>query len=64
MVNRVGLPMKKPAKKILKTLRRKDKLIEFNGGLHYGIIAKSIEGKEKLKEEGFHFFDLEDILKP
>jgi hypothetical protein len=56
--------MKKPAKKILKTLRRKDKLIEFNGGLHYGIIAKSIEGKEKLKEEGFHFFDLEDILKP
>ena len=28
----------------------------------YGIIAKKIEGKEKLREEGYLVFDLEDIM--
>ncbi len=28
---------------------------------HYGIIAKTIEEKETLREKGYHAFDLEDF---
>ena len=50
------------AKKVIVELERKAGLVKWrNGGRkeHYGIVAKSIEGKEELKAEGYLVFDLD-----
>jgi predicted DNA-binding protein YlxM (UPF0122 family) len=49
---------------ILTDLKRKAALVKWHNDDRseiYGIIAKKIEGKEKLREEGYLVFDLEDI---
>ena len=49
---------------ILTDLKRKATLVKWKNderGELYGIIAKKIEGKERLREEGYLAFDLEDI---
>jgi hypothetical protein len=49
---------------ILTDLKRKAALVKWNNDERselYGIIAKKIEGKEKLREDGYLAFDLEDI---
>ena len=53
------------AEKLLNALRDKAKLVEWHvkGGdkrEYYGIIAESIEGKEKLRNQGFMVYDLEE----
>lgn len=52
----------KKARSVLKSLRRKAEMIDFDGELFYGIIARSVEDKSDLRREGFYAFDLEDIL--
>lgn len=52
------------SKHILTDLKRKVVLVKWGNNERseiYGIIAKKIEGKEKLREEGYLVFDLEDI---
>ncbi|MBU4373593.1 MAG: ATP-binding protein [Euryarchaeota archaeon] len=52
------------AVKILTDLKRKATMVKWhNSGRkeHYGIIAKAIEGKEKLRENGYQAFDLQDL---
>lgn len=49
---------------ILTDLKRKATMVKWhNSGRkeHYGIIAKAIEGKEKLREKGYQAFDLQDF---
>ncbi len=49
---------------ILADLKRKAELIKWHNDEHcelYGIIAKNIEEKEKLREDGYLVFDLEDL---
>jgi len=49
----------KEARGILRDLERKAKLVGLDGWeRHYGLVAKSIEGKEELNEEGFLLWDL------
>lgn len=50
------------ARGILRDLERKSELVgleDWEEG--YGLIAKSVEGKEELKEEGYLIFDLKDF---
>ncbi len=52
------------AVEILTDLKRKATMVKWhNSGRneHYGIIAKAIEGKEKLREKGYQAFDLQDL---
>jgi len=50
------------AKRILKDLERKAELVELEEWEHYyGIVAKGIKGREKLKEEGQLVWDLRDF---
>ncbi len=50
------------ARGILKDLERKAELVGLDGWeKSYGLIAKSLEGKEELKEEGFLAWDLKDF---
>jgi len=56
----------KETRDLLEELKEKSKLVEWNNKKRkefYGIIAKKINGKEKLKEEGFLCYDLGDIEK-
>ncbi|ASJ07746.1 ATPase [Thermococcus siculi] len=53
---------KKDALKILKDLQRKSNIVPLRGEKKYGIAARSIKGKEELREEGFLVVELEDIL--
>jgi len=49
--------------KLLKELKEKAENVEwYNTGRkeHYGIITKRIENKEKLREQSFLFYDLDD----
>jgi len=51
-------------RKILNELKEKAKFVEWNNDNrkeYFGIIAKRIENKEKLRMEGFRAFDLEDF---
>ena len=48
----------KDARRILSLLKEKAKNVRFNGKFRYGVIARSIEGKEKLDLA----FDLGDIM--
>jgi len=50
------------ARGILRDLERKAELAGLERGEHYyGIVAKSVEGKEELKAEGWQVWDLEDF---
>ncbi|ASJ15837.1 ATPase [Thermococcus chitonophagus] len=53
----------KDAKRILRELERKAELLSLKGRYKFGIIARSIEDKEELREEGFLAFDLKDIIR-
>ncbi|HYN44661.1 MAG TPA: ATP-binding protein [Candidatus Limnocylindrales bacterium] len=49
---------------ILTDLKRKAALVQWHDSArkeHYGIIAKEIAGKEKLREKGYQAFDLSDL---
>jgi AAA+ ATPase superfamily predicted ATPase len=53
------------SKHIVADLKRKAALVKWGNDERseiYGIVAKKIEGKEKLREEGYLAFDLEDIV--
>jgi hypothetical protein len=55
---------KKEAERILRDLRQKAPHVKWHNqdrGEKYGIIAKRIAGKEKLREKGYYAYDLEDI---
>lgn len=50
------------ARGILKDLKRKGELVGLEDyESYYGLVAKSIEGKEKLREEGPLVWDLRDF---
>ena len=52
----------KEADRILKELEGKTKLMSKKpAGLQLGLVAKKIEGKQKLRNEGFLAFDLDDF---
>lgn len=54
------------ANKIIEKLKNKAKLVNWykdDREDHYGLIAKSIEGKENLKDKGYFVFDLKDFDK-
>ncbi len=56
----------KKAESILKSLKDKARLVQWKNNDRseiYGLIAKKIEGKEKLIQQGFLVLDLEDMLK-
>jgi len=50
------------ARRILKELEGKSKLVRFDGTFQFGIIARNIDGKEELREAGYLVWDLEDFL--
>ncbi|WP_099209225.1 ATP-binding protein [Thermococcus henrietii] len=52
------------ARKVLKSLERKAKLLPLKGDYQFGVIARELEGKEELREEGFLAFDLNDVIRP
>ncbi|MCD6207369.1 MAG: ATP-binding protein [Methanosarcinales archaeon] len=52
------------ASEILEKLKEKSKYVEWNNGRrkeYFGIIAKKIEGKEKLRKGGYYVFDPDDL---
>jgi len=50
------------ARGIVKDLKRKGELVGLEDyERYYGLVAKSIEGKEKLREGGFFVWDLRDF---
>ncbi len=54
----------KDVERILADMKRKAALVRWHNlerREHYGIIAKTIEEKETLREKGYHAFDLEDF---
>lgn len=54
----------KELKNILDELKRKASYVRWADGKRkefYGLIAKKIDGKEKMREEGYLVFDLEDF---
>ncbi|MFZ2455321.1 MAG: ATP-binding protein [Candidatus Altiarchaeia archaeon] len=57
---------KKEAEKIIEELKEKTPYVDWNNAKreeYYGIMAKKIEGKEDLREDGIMAYDLEDIVK-
>ncbi len=53
--------MAREAEKVLKRLEKKSTRLELRGGKYYGLIAKSVEGKDKLRKDGYLVFDLSDF---
>jgi len=54
------------SRKILKDLEEKSRFVNWNNEErkeYFGIIAKKIKGKKKLREEGYLLFDLDDFEK-
>ena len=54
------------ARRFLAELEDRSEFVDWNKGErieHFGLIAKRLEGKEKLKEEGYLCYDLEDMGK-
>ena len=52
------------AENMLETLKLKAKFVDWNNGKrkeYFGIAARKIEGKERLRKEGFIVFDLDDF---
>ncbi|NJE00578.1 ATP-binding protein [Thermococcus sp. JdF3] len=52
----------KDARRVLKALKRKAKLLPLRGNYRFGIIARELESKEELREEGYLAFDLDDVI--
>ncbi|WP_099212116.1 ATP-binding protein [Thermococcus henrietii] len=50
------------ARRVLGELEGKAKLVRFDGAFRFGLIAKSVGGKEELRNEGYLVWDLEDFL--
>ncbi|MEO2152791.1 MAG: ATP-binding protein, partial [Thermococcus sp.] len=50
------------ARKVLKSLEKKAELLPLKGDYRLGVIARELEGKEELGEEGFLTFDLNDVI--
>lgn len=53
---------KKDALKVLRELEVKAEKVRSAGKTRLGLIAKSVKGKDELREEGYLAWDLEDIL--
>ncbi|MFA4668125.1 DUF234 domain-containing protein [Pyrococcus kukulkanii] len=53
----------KDVRRILRELERKAELLPLKGTYTFGVIARSIEDKEELREEGILAFDLRDIIR-
>lgn len=54
----------KEAEHIIANLKRKATHVEWYNAErkeHYGVIAKTIEGKEKLRKKGYILFDFKDF---
>jgi len=54
------------ARRILADLKYKSEYVEWNAESrveHFGLIAKSMDGKEELMKEGYFCYDLEDVQK-
>ncbi len=52
------------AKRVLKELGGKSGFVDWNSGKrveYFGLIAKRLEGKESLIEQGYLCYDLEDM---
>ena len=52
------------AGKILQDLQEKSEFVDWNNNVrkeHFGLIAKKITGKDKLRAKGFAVFDLDDF---
>ncbi|MCD6524297.1 MAG: DUF234 domain-containing protein, partial [Thermococcus sp.] len=49
------------ARRVLRTLEGKSTLVRFDGTFRFGLIARSVEGKDELREEGYLVWDLEDF---
>jgi hypothetical protein len=55
---------KRDAQRVLEDLRRKAPLVRWHDNARterYGIIARSVEGKEELRKKGYHVYDLVDV---
>ena len=49
---------------ILAELKKKSRYVDWNTHKrkeHFGVIAKKIEGKERLRKEGYFVFDFDDF---
>ncbi|CAD5244429.1 ATP-binding protein [Thermococcus camini] len=56
---------KREARGVLKDLKRKFKLMGLEGWeAYFGLMARKVEGKGGLKEEGFNVWDLDDLEVP
>ena len=55
---------RRDARKILRDLDRKGNLVPLKGERKLGLIARNVNGKEELRDEGFLVFDLGDVLPP
>lgn len=53
---------RKDALRVLREIEVKAEKVRSAGKVRLGLIAKSVEGKEELREEGYLAWDLEDIL--
>ncbi|KXB01245.1 hypothetical protein AKJ43_03535 [candidate division MSBL1 archaeon SCGC-AAA261D19] len=54
----------KRAERILDSLKNKAPLLKWYNGKrkeYYGVVGKTIEGKENLREKGYLVFDLKDL---
>ena len=52
------------AKRVLTNLKKKSEYVQWKNDSrreYYGLVAKKIEGKERLRENGYVVFDLEDM---
>ncbi|MCS7364874.1 MAG: ATP-binding protein [archaeon GB-1867-035] len=50
-------------KRIINQLKIKTEKLNIKGKIYYGIIAKKIQNKQNLKNEGYLLFDLKDLQK-
>ncbi|WP_456395370.1 ATP-binding protein [Thermococcus sp.] len=49
------------ARRVLRELEDKSKLVRFEGSFRFGVIAKEVENKEGLRKKGYLVWDLEDF---
>jgi len=54
---------RKDARRVLKALEKKAELLPLGGNYRFGIIARELEDKKGLREEGFLAFDLNDLIR-
>ena len=60
----MGLPEPERGNKILEELKERSRSVKWHSGDRkefFGIIAKRINGKEKLRGDGLFCYDLEDL---